>query len=277
MCKQVCGKAYRFVTCLVARVYYHLPGAGFRWSGMRGEMKVTPRICLLTGASHGLGLALAQELVARGYRVLGTGRRPLLDLPDDYPDCAYLQVDLTQADAALRIADWTAQQVAGPLPLAILNAGAGRYRPLSQETAAEMAEVLRINFDVNLQLAQALFTKLQGGSLGLIGSVAHRGAAGMPVYAASKGALDGFGRALAEEWRDMVRVRVLHPGPVATGMSERAGRPRDLMDSLFLSPRAVAMTLLDRLLRPRGADRQVVSFAQVGSNQLWRKLSGTTG
>lgn len=231
------------------------------------------KACLLTGASHGLGLALAQELVARGYTVLGTGRRTKEDLPNDYPDCAYLQVDLTQDDAALRLADWTARLVAGPLSIAILNAGAGRFRPLIDETAAEISEVLQINFDVNLQLAQALFPKLQGGTLGLIGSVAHRGAVGMPVYSASKGALDGFGRALAEEWRGRVRVRVLHPGPVATGMSERAGRPRDLMDSLFLSPRAVAMTLLDRLHSPRGADRQVVSFAQVGRNMLWRKLA----
>jgi len=237
-------------------------------------MKNSGKTCLLTGASHGLGLALAQELVARGYHVLGTGRRPLHDLPTDYPDCAYLQVDLTQADAAARIAEWTAQEVPGPLPLAILNAGAGRYRPLSEETAAEMAEVLQINFDANLQLTQVLHPKLQGGTLGLIGSVAHRGAAGMPVYAASKGALDGFGRALAEEWRGTVRVRVLHPGPVATGMSERAGRPRDMMDSLFLSPRAVAMTLLDRLNTARGADRQVVSFAQVARHMLWRKLAG---
>jgi len=234
---------------------------------------MSEKTCLLTGASHGLGLALAQELVVRGYRVLGTGRRPLQELPNDYPDCAYLQVDLNQPGAALQITDWTAQQVAGTLPLAILNAGAGRYRPLHAETAAEMTEVLQINFDTNLQLAQALCPKLQGGTLGLIGSVAHKGAAGMPVYAASKGALDGFGRALAEEWRGQVRVRVLHPGPVATGMSERAGRPRDMMDSLFLSPRAVAMTLLDRLNAPRGADRQVVSFAQVGRNMLWRKLA----
>ena len=46
----------------------------------------------------------------------------------------------------------------------------------------------------------------------------------MPVYAASKAGLDGFGRALAEEWRGAVTVRVLHPGPVATGMAARAGR-----------------------------------------------------
>ncbi|MFU8899717.1 MAG: SDR family NAD(P)-dependent oxidoreductase, partial [Roseinatronobacter sp.] len=235
------------------------------------------KFCLLTGASHGLGLALAQELVARGYQVLGTGRRPHAELPADFPDCAYLPVDLTQADAAPRIAAWCAQQVAGPLPLAILNAGAGRYRPLSDETAAEMAAVLQINFDANVQLAQALHPKLQGGTLGLIGSVAHKGAAGMPVYAASKGALDGFGRALAEEWRGTVRVRVLHPGPVATGMSERAGRPRDMIDSLFLSPRAVAMTLLDRLNSTRGPDRQVVSFAQVGGHMLWRKLARGAG
>lgn len=220
-----------------------------------------------------MGLSLAQEIAARGYRVLGTGRRAQSALPSDHALDAYLQADLSRPDEVAALADWAAAQSGGRLDVAVLNAGLGYYRPLTAETASDIAQVLRVNLDAPIQLAHALRPLLSGGALGLVGSVAHRGAAGMPVYAASKGALDGFGRALAEEWRGDVRVRVLHPGPVATGMSERAGRPRNLMDSLFLSPRAVAITLLDALLARRGADRQVISFQRVGRGMVRRGLT----
>ncbi len=220
-----------------------------------------------------MGLSLAQEMAARGYRVLGTGRRAPSDLPPDHALDAYLQADLSRPDEVAALADWAAAQSGGRLDVAVLNAGLGHYRPLTAETASDIAQVVAVNLDAPLQLAHALHPVLSGGALGLVGSVAHGGAAGMPVYAASKGALDGFGRALAEEWRGDVRVRVLHPGPVATGMSERAGRPRDLMDSLFLSPRAVAITLLDALLARRGPDRQVISFLRVGRGMVLRGLT----
>ncbi len=209
------------------------------------------------------------HLHARGQRVLASGQRALADLPSDFPDCAYLPCDLAQPDCAFALADWAKAQ--GPVQVAILNAGAGYFRPLQDETPPDIARVLQINLGANIALAHALRPALEGGTLGLIGSVAHKGAAGMPVYAASKGALDGFGRALAEEWRGAVRVRVLHPGPVATGMSERAGRRPDFADRLFLPPEAVATALLKALDTPRGADRQVVSFWRVG---LQRVLGG---
>ena len=223
------------------------------------------RPVLVTGASHGVGLALVRRLSARGVPVIAVARRARADVPD-LPDCRYLQADLSDpAQVAGVVA-----QVDAPLRGAILNAGIGHYRGLAQESPAAIAQVLAVNLDTNIALAHGLRRWLTGGYLGLIGSVARRGAAGMPVYAASKGALDGFGRALAEEWRGQVRVRVLHPGPTATGMSERAGRAPDLMDRLFLSPDAMAASLLAALERPRGADRQVVSFARLG----WDKLTG---
>ena len=220
-----------------------------------------------------MGSALAQELAARGFRVLGTGRRAATDLPPGHALDRYLQADLSRPDDVARFADWATARSGGRLDVAVLNAGLGYYRPLTAETAADIARVLGVNLDAPIQLAHALRPALSGGAMGLVGSVAHRGAAVMPVYAASKGALDGFGRALAEEWRGDVRVRVLHPGPVATGMSERAGRPRNLMDSLFLSPRAVAITLLDALLARRGPDRQVISFLRVGRAAVLRGLT----
>lgn len=218
---------------------------------------------LVTGASHGVGLALVRELRARGQDVVASGRRAASALPADFPDCRYICADLSDAAAVAEVV-----AAAPRLHGAILNAGLGHYRPLAQETPDAIARVLTVNLDANIALAHGLRGALTGGYLGLIGSVARKGAAGMPVYAASKGALDGFGRALAEEWRGAVRVRVLHPGPTATGMSERAGRTPDMMDRLFLSPDAVARSILAALEAPRGADRQVISFLRIGLDKL---------
>lgn len=220
----------------------------------------------VTGASSGLGLEMVRLLAARGDTVLASGRRGLAELPTDFPDCAYLQCDLSDPADVLQLADWAAGH--GRLQAAVLNAGAGFFRPLAQESPAALARVHAINLDANITLAHRLHPELAGGRLGLVGSVAHKGAAGMPVYAASKAALDGFGRALAEEWRGQITVRVLHPGPVATGMSARAGRIPDFADRLFLPPRQTAAALLAALDTPRGADRQTVSFLRVGLHRL---------
>lgn len=225
-----------------------------------------PDRALVTGASSGVGLALVRRLAASGAEVLATGQRPAQDLPADFPDCRYLALDLAAPDARAALV----AAVGGRLDLAILNAGTGYFRPLEAETPADIARTVAVNVAAPVALARALYPALAlaGGRLGLVGSVARRGAAGMPVYAATKGALDGFGRALASEWQGRVTVRVLHPGPTATGMSVRAGRPADWVDRLMLDPDAVAGAMLAQM-QGRGW-RRTASFGAV----LARKVLG---
>ncbi|MGP9788552.1 SDR family NAD(P)-dependent oxidoreductase [Roseinatronobacter sp. NSM] len=221
------------------------------------------KLIFVTGGGSGLGLELVRLAWGRGYRVICTGRRGAQDLPDDFPDIPYLCCDMSSQHGAQQAADWALAQSGGRIDCALLNAAAGYFRPLVAETAASITDVMALNLEANMILTHRLAPALDGGTLALIGSVARKGAAGMPVYASSKGALDGFGRALAEEWRGRVRVRVLHPGPTATGMSARAGRKPDFADRVFLSPRAMAHCVLDAALARKGADRQVISYGRV--------------
>lgn len=239
------------------------------WAQPKRARKVKQKTVFVTGGGSGLGAELVRAAYSRGYHVLCTGRRPMADLPADFPDVPYFSCDLASARGAADTSDWLRSQLhERQLDCAFLNAAAGYFRPLGSETPEAICEVLTLNLDANIVLAHRLSDKLDGGSLALIGSVAHKGAAGMPVYSASKAALDGFGRALAEEWRGRVAVRVLHPGPIATGMSARAGRKVDLADRLFLSPRLMARMILDAGLARRGRDRQVIAYLRALRSQI---------
>lgn len=232
----------------------------------------TQHVYLVTGASSGIGLALVRLLSSRGARVVAAGRRAWSELPAGFPDVPYLSADLTDARMAAQVVRWAVDAAGGTLDRAILNAGAGYFRPIEAETATDIAAVVATNLVAPVAMAHALFPALSaaGGRLGLVGSVARRGAAGMPVYSATKAALDGFGRSLACEWQGRVVVRVLHPGPTATGMSVRAGRAPDVVDRLMMPPDLVAAAMLAGFERPRGGFRRTVSYPQVALHRVLR-------
>lgn len=225
---------------------------------------------LVSGASSGIGLALVRLLEASGQEVVATGRRQRADLPPDFPDIDYLQVDLSDADQRTQLIDALPEA----LDVAVLCAGSGYYRALADETAETISEVVALNLTANVDLARRLYPRLlaRRGVLGLIGSVAYKGARGMPIYASTKTALDGFGRSLRSEWSDRVDVRVIHPGPTATGMAERAGLTSDFAQRLMLPVEAVSAGVLDALRGP-SRFRQTISYASAARWWLRRRWS----
>lgn len=222
---------------------------------------------LVTGASAGIGLAICRALHDAGHEVTGFGRRQAQDLPADFPDIAYHPVDLATAQGCQLLA----ARAPARLDMALLNAGIGHYRPLCRETPQAISDVLAVNLLMPMLTAQLLFELLQArrGVLGLVGSVAYRGAAGMPVYAASKAGLDGFGRSLRSEWQGRVDVRVIHPGPTATGMAGRAGLTSPLALRMMLPVAAVAAGIIDAM-QGQGRMRRRVSFGAV----IRQKITG---
>jgi NAD(P)-dependent dehydrogenase (short-subunit alcohol dehydrogenase family) len=218
---------------------------------------------LITGATSGIGRALAARL-CNGNTVLATGSRPAGQVASLLPETVqYVQADQTSpvdaaktVSAALDRCGWTG------LDLAVLNAGIG----FAQSPPDETIEAIRQTIDVNLMspilMARSLADRLESasGKLVIIGSVAHRGAPGFATYAASKAGLHGFARALREEWRDRIRVQVIHPGPTATPMHARAGFDPGRIGHFFLKPDTMA-ALVHRAM---ASDRSPVntSFAR---------------
>ena len=226
---------------------------------------------LITGATSGIGNALARRLVGRAELVLA-GRRSADEAAGLLPAGAtYVRAD--QADpercaatilAALDGLGWDG------LDSAVLNAGLGRAVDPREEPAEALRETLDADLMAPIAIAQALLPRLEaaGGKLVLVGSTARRGASGFASYAAAKAGLHGFARALAEEWRDRVAVQVIHPGPTATGMHARAGHDPGWIGRAFARPETMAALMEEAMATPRAI--VTLSFARF----LFRRAPG---
>lgn len=173
---------------------------------------------LVTGASSGLGRALAVQLADRGATVIATARRqaPLDELAERHPGVESRILDLMDADG---LADLC--RSIGPLNGAVLNAGITQVSPFLDSTDAIDTAMVHTNVLANIQLARGLSAALSGGRLVFVGSLA--GQVPLPyqaVYSGTKAFLRNFGLALHEEWKGDIAVGVFAPGGIKTEMTD---------------------------------------------------------
>lgn len=242
--------------------------------------KQEPRIhtVLITGATDGIGLLLAQSYAARGHRVLATGRRIITDDLDyfGHTNITYVTADQQNPKpaaqsiaSAMRDMGWT------QLDLAILN-GAMGWTGRPQD---EPANAIRTQVDVNLTapvlISQALAPWLfvDHGKLVFVGStVVKKGNGQFATYAATKAGLDGFARSLREEWVGKADILMVHPGPVRTKMHAKAGLNLGLVRLFFASPKRVARAI--EFAVRRGDRRRILSRGFRWRSILSRRREG---
>lgn len=182
---------------------------------------------LITGATDGIGRALAEHYRECGQRVLLLGRKPLAALDDSlYDATTYCRADLRDADAAARVTAFLTAQGVARLDLLVHNAGVGYYGATAAQSAESIDELLDVNLRAPIRLTHALLPWVQRarGQITFISSVVS----GLPgpeyaVYAATKAALEGFARNLRVESGREVRVQVIRPGATRTGMHAKMG------------------------------------------------------
>lgn len=214
---------------------------------------------LITGGTSGIGLALARRM-AGDYRLILTGRRDRSALPENLPQGAlYVKADLSDPGAAVDTIEAAFKSADHrSLDRLIVNAGTGYYAPVDREDAGMIRSTMDVNLVASVLLAHrfAPYLEIAGGTVVFIGSVAHRGAANMPSYAASKAGLAGLARSLRSEWEGRIGVQIAHPGPTRTQMHARAGYPAGgKFRRFFFSPDDMADEII-RLVesgRPHGA------------------------
>jgi short-subunit dehydrogenase len=189
-------------------------------------MRIQGSVALVTGASSGIGWAVAQRLAAAGARVVAHGR-----------DAARL-ADLSRATGALvvtgdladpRSAAAVAQQ-AGDVDILVNNAGIGWAGPFPEMTGEQVARLVAVNLTGPIELTRALLPGMLArgsGHLTFVTSIAGRTAvAGEAVYSATKAGLDAFADSLRFELAGTsVEVSVVVPGVVDTQFFERRGQP----------------------------------------------------
>jgi NADP-dependent 3-hydroxy acid dehydrogenase YdfG len=175
---------------------------------------------LITGASKGIGRAIAIELAGRGHRVIATARRPeaLADLPVDQR----LRLDVTDQDSVDQ-----AIEDAGEIDVLVSNAGATVRAPLESVPLAEVERLYQLNTLGALRVTQAVLPAMRergSGRLVFVSSI--QGRLVLPIigpYGASKWALEAIAETLAIETRRFgVKVSIVQPGAVSTNGAEQA-------------------------------------------------------
>ena len=183
------------------------------------------RIALVTGASRGIGAAVARVLDHAGARVVLCARdhAALRDIAGGLAhEPLTIAADLADPSQAERLLEETVAQ-AGRVDVLVNNAGIGSFAPSNTLTAPDLDRLLAINVRSVLLLAghaAAGMAEAGGGSIVNVSSVlAVAGVARASAYAATKGALDAMTRALASEWGPAgVRVNAVRPGITRTAM-----------------------------------------------------------
>ena len=182
---------------------------------------------LVTGASRGIGRAIALACLDAGAARVGVGYRSASEAAAEVvahdPARAFaLQADLADPRAAAaQVAAFVAET--GGIEALVLNAGVNRAGLLLQADLAGMEETLRVNLLAPLAMAQAALEPMlraRAGTLLFVSSVAAlRPSKGQAAYAASKGGVEALVRALGVEvGRKGIRVVGLRPGPTETDM-----------------------------------------------------------
>ncbi len=203
-------------------------------------MTATPsRIALVTGASRGIGRAIAIELGRAGHRVAccassDGAKETVIEVEATGAEALALQADVGDVgavDAAFR----AIEDAWGPVEILVNNAGITADGLIARMTDEQWASVLRVSLDGAFHTIRRATPKMMRGRWGRIVNlssvVGQSGQAGQANYAAAKAGVLGLSRAVARELAPRsITCNVVAPGPIVTGMTDALSQElRDVM------------------------------------------------
>jgi 3-oxoacyl-[acyl-carrier protein] reductase len=212
------------------------------------------KVAFVTGASRGIGAAVARALSQEGV-ALGLASRSGDDL--GLPDALGLACDVRERE---QVEDAVARTVARfeRLDICVANAGVGSYHTLVDTPVEHIEEMIDVNLKGTIYAVRACLPHLLADGSGDVITIAseagRRGLPGEAVYCASKFGQVGLTRALDHELREHgVRCTSICPGGVATdfALADGYGRTPDVLEGM-MSAEDVAEVVLFTLTRPRG-------------------------
>ncbi len=224
-------------------------------------MPRTNRVAVITGASSGIGEAIARVLATEGYRVALLARRldRISSLADELQNGAIaIQADVTDRDSIVAAANQVQQELGGA-DVVINNAGVMLTAPFTSDKRAEHRQMVETNLLGAMTVTEVFLDQLRakGGDVVNISSVAGRVApAGFAAYSATKWGMNGWSEALRVELQPHIRVMVVEPGAVATELSdhithdESKQAAREYRDNVAMPPQDIAEVVAFALSRP---------------------------
>ncbi len=217
---------------------------------------------LVTGASRGIGRAIAEALDAAGADVIGVGRSiEPADLPDGATAC---QCDLADRDQLFALVDTLRDR---RIDILINNAGIIRRTPIAAHATADWDAVMAVNLDAPFLLSRALGTAMlkrgAGKIVNLASVLSFQGGLFVPGYAASKAAIANMTRSFANEWAASgVNVNAVAPGYVATENTAPIRNDPERQDAIL------SRVPLGRWLQPEEIAAPVVFLASPAASAI---------
>ena len=238
-------------------------------------------LSIVTGASRGLGRAVAEQLLQRGHRVLSLARATWQAERPSGGELICWSVDLADAQAAAeRLRDWLAAQQGSTISSATLINNAGvvsQLAPLSAVAGADLANALRVGLEAPMLLTAAFLSATEGWAVPrkvmmVSSGLGRRAMAGSASYCAAKAGMDHLARALAleEEAKPKgARIVSMAPGVIDTDMQVQL---RAADDALFPErARFVGLQQAGQLDSPALAATKLLAYldrADFGANPV---------
>lgn len=232
------------------------------------------KIAVVTGGNSGIGFSTAQELIARGAKVVITGRRQdALDkaVKELGPNATGILADASNLQHTDNLVK-KVKDLYSNVDILFINAGIGHFFPLEGATEQQFDAIM----DTNFKGAYFTFTKFvpllkDGGSVILLSSIsATTGMGNSSVYSASKAALNALARVAATELAPRkIRVNTVSPGPIDTPIVDKMGLDAATRDG-FVS------TITSRVPFKRlGASEEVAKLVAFLAGEDSAFISGT--
>ena len=180
------------------------------------------RVWLITGASSGFGLAIAQAALGRGDTVVATSRRVDAIPREKGERIALLPLDVTDADQRRATVDEVIRRF-GRIDVLVNNAGRTQVGAVEETTDEELRDLFELHFFAPAALTRAVLPQMRkqgGGAIVQMSSVGGQvTAAGFGAYCATKFALEGLTETLREEVAPFgIRTLIVEPGAFRTGL-----------------------------------------------------------